>query len=152
MTTHFNVSVLPISRCGDILLGTKARGFGEGKICGFGGKVESFDASIEAAASRELAEELNLINTPPLSRRGLLLFTFQPDRFAMEVHVFSCELDRGLRSNPSDEFLKPLQWYSRHENSLPYESMVSFSVNEIFWICDIFILRITLAILCAVLC
>jgi ADP-ribose pyrophosphatase YjhB (NUDIX family) len=41
---------------GKILLGLKKRGFGQGKLDGFGGKVEKGETVIEAAA-RELEEE-----------------------------------------------------------------------------------------------
>ncbi|KUF87475.1 hypothetical protein AM588_10001489 [Phytophthora nicotianae] len=43
-----------------VLLGMKKRGFGMGKWNGFGGKVEVSDASIAAAAAREIEEEANV--------------------------------------------------------------------------------------------
>jgi 8-oxo-dGTP diphosphatase len=50
-------------RDGQVLLGRKKRGFGQGRIVGPGGKVEPGERPVEAAA-REVAEETGLRVTP----------------------------------------------------------------------------------------
>lgn len=61
-----------------VLLGEKKRGFGCGKWNGFGGKVDAGDASIVAAAAREIREEANVdVHERDLAPRGVLLFTFE---------------------------------------------------------------------------
>ena len=61
-----------------VLLGLKKRGFGAGKWNGFGGKVESTDASIAAAAAREVQEEANVhVQSEDFETRGVLLFSFE---------------------------------------------------------------------------
>lgn len=61
-----------------VLLGEKKRGFGMGKWNGFGGKVDPGDASIVAAAAREIQEEANVtVRERDLDPRGVLLFTFE---------------------------------------------------------------------------
>lgn len=62
----------------EVLLGEKKRGFGMGKWNGFGGKVDPGDASIVAAAAREIQEEANVtVHEHDLDPRGVLLFTFE---------------------------------------------------------------------------
>lgn len=61
-----------------VLLGEKLRGFGQGKWNGFGGKVDEDDASVVAAAAREIREEANVeVRELDLAPRGQLLFTFE---------------------------------------------------------------------------
>ena len=49
-----------LRREGEVLLGMKKRGFGEGKWNGFGGKVEAGETIVEAAA-REVREECGYV-------------------------------------------------------------------------------------------
>lgn len=65
-----------------ILLGWKLRGFGKHMYNSFGGKVESTDASIAAAAQRELHEETGIdlaVEDLKESHVGTLVFTFDHD-------------------------------------------------------------------------
>lgn len=102
-----------------VLLGMKKRGFGMGKWNGFGGKVETADASIAAAAAREVEEEANVVvEVETLQPRGVLLFSFEEAKELMEVHVFLTQQFSGEPSE-SDE-MKP-QWYDVTE--IPFESM-----------------------------
>ncbi|KAJ2613528.1 hypothetical protein H4S08_002155 [Coemansia sp. RSA 1365] len=71
---------------GQVLLGMKKRGFGKGKLNGFGGKVEPSE-SIEQGAIRELEEESGLHATK-VKKCGLLFFYFEDSPIVMEVHVF----------------------------------------------------------------
>ncbi|CAH0487721.1 unnamed protein product [Peronospora farinosa] len=102
-----------------VLLGLKKRGFGIGKWNGFGGKVESTDASIAAAAVREVEEEAYVhVNVEDLESRGVLLFSFEEGKEIMEVHVF---LTQKFSGEPleSDEMMP--QWYDVQQ--LPFKSM-----------------------------
>ena len=74
----------------EILLGVKKRGFGTGKLNGFGGKIERGESLIEAAI-REVEEETTLILTADALRPGgtvTFLFPFEPT-FDHHVHLFT---------------------------------------------------------------
>jgi 8-oxo-dGTP diphosphatase len=103
----------------EILMGYKKIGFGQGKITGFGGKVEEGE-SVAEAARREMFEETALRVVPcDLSQVAILNFVF-PHRtgWSQQVHVF---LARRWEGEPleSDEMIP--QWYSVHD--LPYPQM-----------------------------
>ncbi|TDH73840.1 hypothetical protein CCR75_002589 [Bremia lactucae] len=102
-----------------LLLGLKKRGFGKGKWNGFGGKVEAVDASIAAAAAREVEEEAHVVvRSEDLQHCGVLLFSFESTKETMEVHVF---LTHKFVGEPSEsEEMKP-QWYNATE--IPYDHM-----------------------------
>jgi 8-oxo-dGTP pyrophosphatase MutT (NUDIX family) len=70
-----------------LLLGAKKRGFGAGKINGFGGKLEPGE-STDAAAARELREESGL--TPKrMAHVGVLTFVFDDElERPWSVHVY----------------------------------------------------------------
>ncbi|OWZ16401.1 hypothetical protein PHMEG_0009818 [Phytophthora megakarya] len=127
LTLAFLEQVASNGRGKQVLLGMKKRGFGMGKWNGFGGKVEASDASIEAAAAREVAEEANVTVQPEaLESRGVLLFSFEQGKEVMEVHVFLTQQFSGEPSE-SDE-MKP-QWYDATD--IPFESMWA---DDKFWL------------------
>lgn len=74
------VLILPIKRAchpNQVLLGLKKTGFGKGKYCGIGGKVEAIE-SPKTAAVRELYEETRLtVYETSLQEVGFITFTFQ---------------------------------------------------------------------------
>ena len=85
--------VLPM-RDGRLLLGMKNRGFGEGKINGFGGKLNDGESIVEAAA-RELTEEAGIeVVVGDLKKVGELDFYFpfhEDESWNQRVHVFVVE-------------------------------------------------------------
>jgi 8-oxo-dGTP diphosphatase len=120
--------VIPCNRVSNtVLLGKKARGFGVGKVCGFGGKVQSNDACVQDAALRELLEEVELepSHFGPLQYRGKLLFRFgDSSDFTLSIAVFVC----SLTTEPEcvvlprcDEFESPLLWHK--VDNLPFQEM-----------------------------
>jgi 8-oxo-dGTP pyrophosphatase MutT (NUDIX family) len=118
-------AVIPTRSEGSILLGLKSRGFGKGKYCGFGGKVDSTDSSVEEAAARELSEETGLPRSITLRKHGQIAYTFASNtEFDLHIHVFSCQLDGSEELLPSDEFESPLRWFGNREASIPYDRMV----------------------------
>jgi 8-oxo-dGTP pyrophosphatase MutT (NUDIX family) len=118
-------AVIPTRPDGSILLGLKSRGFGKGKYCGFGGKVDSTDNSVEAAAARELNEETGLPRSIALRNHGQIAYTFKSNaEFDLRIHVFSCQLDGSEELMPSDEFESPLCWFGNSEAAIPYDRMV----------------------------
>ena len=69
-----------------ILLGRKKRGFGKGKLNGFGGKVRPGETPIQAIA-REVAEEAGVVvSLDTLRPAGSVTFVF-PFRPAFDHHV-----------------------------------------------------------------
>lgn len=118
--------VIPLAMSGHVLLGRKARGFGVGKVCGFGGKVLDGE-SVEAAALRELQEEVDLEPTDlgALEYCGQLRFDFDDTPgFTLHIAVFLCRVGVGrdcVISSRSDEFLSPLRWH--HQSDLPFQAM-----------------------------
>ena len=68
------LTLLMIVRDGRVLLGLKKRGFGEGFLNGFGGKVEPGE-TVDEAALRELREEAG-ISALDATRRGVLTFVY----------------------------------------------------------------------------
>ncbi|KAJ2342587.1 hypothetical protein GGF43_005891, partial [Coemansia sp. RSA 2618] len=76
-----------------VLLGMKKRGFGSNKYNGFGGKVEPHE-TVDEGAIRELSEESGL-RASKVEKRGLLVFYFEDNPVAMEVHVYLTREYRG---------------------------------------------------------
>jgi len=94
--TDATICFLLCRTTGRVLLGLKKRGFGEGKLNGFGGKIRSGESPRRAAA-REIEEEARVIVDPgDLRPAGMLtfVFPFEP-AFDHFVHVFTTEVWRG---------------------------------------------------------
>ena len=97
-----------------VLLGYKKTGFGQGKFTGFGGKIETGE-SILSAAARELAEETGLQGPHEhLNPAAILAFRFpyKPE-WSQEVYVFTTNFN-GQEPVESDEMVP--QWF-------PYEKI-----------------------------
>lgn len=73
-----------------ILLGVKKRGFGTGKVNGFGGKIRPGE-SLEEATVREVEEETTLVlSAEALRPAGTVTFLFPYESaFDHHVHVFT---------------------------------------------------------------
>jgi 8-oxo-dGTP pyrophosphatase MutT (NUDIX family) len=112
--------VLPL-RNGRILLGMKKRGFGEGKINGFGGKLNEGE-SIEEGAVRELSEEIGIkVSVESLKKVGELAFSFPHAKdkdWDQKVHVF---LVRDWDGVPMESEEMSCDWYDIDE--LPVNKM-----------------------------
>ena len=104
-----------------VLLGMKKRGFGAGKLNGFGGKVEPSDESVPAAAARELAEESGL-HAPAgaLEFRGVLLFAYRGAPKLMRVHLYVVRL-RDCSGEPTESEEMAPRWFA--SSAIPYEQM-----------------------------
>ncbi|KAJ2139912.1 hypothetical protein IW139_000063 [Coemansia sp. RSA 353] len=107
-----------------VLLGMKKRGFGCNKYNGFGGKVEA-DETIDEGAIRELNEESGLLATR-VDKQGLLLFYFEDNPVAMEVHVYLAREYTGDVVE-TDE-MRP-EWFGIHE--MPFAKM--WADDERWW-------------------
>ena len=107
-----------------ILLAKKARGFGMGKINGYGGKVEMGESLLEAA-SRELREESGG-SCNDLTQAGKIDFYFKEDKVKFSVSIF-----RGTHIDPApidtEEMIEPT-WYTF--SSIPYNKMW---VDDVHW-------------------
>lgn len=103
----------------EILLGLKKRGFAQGKLNGFGGKIENGE-TIESAVARELYEEcsvrVDLADLKPVARLDFF-FPAKPE-WDQVVHVFVAERWRGEPAE-TDEMLP--MWVKT--NSIPYDRM-----------------------------
>lgn len=102
-----------------VLLGVKLRGFGQGKVVGYGGKLEPGETVVEGAA-RELLEETGLRVTPDqLDEVAVLTFDFpnRPD-WGHFIHVF---LVRAWTGEPAGSDEITAEWYDL--DAIPYERM-----------------------------
>ena len=103
----------------EILLGLKKAGFAQGKLNGFGGKVENGE-TIERAAVRELKEETGVqVSEQDLRRMAHLTFVFpaKPE-WDQVVHVFLARQWEGEQAESAE--MRPA-WHSVSE--IPFESM-----------------------------
>ena len=111
----------------EILLGRKKRGFGEGKLNGFGGKPETGE-SLRAAATREVFEEAG-IRVPPdaLHPAGQIVFRFpyHPD-FDHHVHVF---LTDAFDGDPKESEEMAPAWFPL--DRIPYDRMWQ---DDAYWL------------------
>ncbi len=109
----------PIDGPGEILLGMKKRGFGEGKIVGIGGKLEDGESPAVAAA-RELEEEIRVrVRPDALERVAYVTFLFpaKPE-WNMGVHVFLARRWQGTPVETGE--IKP-EWFPLDE--MPFARM-----------------------------
>ncbi len=110
------ISRKPLTLCllqknGQVLLGLKKRGFGEGRWNGFGGKLQEGE-TVEEATRRELQEESGLI-AKTLEKIGQLDFEFHDNRgHILEVHMYKSDDFEGEMIE-SDEMLP--QWFNEAE-------------------------------------
>ena len=109
------MTLVIVQRGGEVLLGMKKRGFGEGKWNGFGGKLAAGE-TIADAARREVREEAG-IEVLDLTPCGLLTFhSVAPE--PIEVHVFRSTMFSG-EPMESEEMLP--QWFAA--DALPFDTM-----------------------------
>lgn len=113
-----------------VLLGFKKRGFGVGKLNGYGGKVHD-DETIAEAAVRELREEAAIDAKPSdLEKVAEIDFYFadvpKEKGWDQTVHVY---LLKNWRGEPQEtEEMRPA-WYSR--DALPLDQMW---VDDPYWL------------------
>jgi len=111
--------ILPM-RDGQILLGMKKRGFGIGKLNGFGGKLNDGESIVEAAV-RELAEEVGLETViDNLNKMVELEFRFPhaDEDWDQVVHVFLVE---EWISEPIESDEMSFEWHDL--DKIPFERM-----------------------------
>lgn len=112
------LTVLVVHQHPRVLLGMKKRGFGMGKWNGIGGKVEP-DETIEAAALRELKEEIGIeVANGHIEKSGVLDFSWQGKPDILQVHFFKASHFEG--EPQESEEMKP-QWF--HHQEIPYDTM-----------------------------
>lgn len=107
-----------------VLMALKKRGFGSGRINGFGGKVEEGER-IEEAIKREVKEEAG-IEVKEMEKIGIVTFEFVGKELLREVHIFKV---REFQGEPKEsEEMKP-EWFFVDE--IPIMKMWP---ADIFWL------------------
>ena len=102
-----------------VLLGYKKIGFGQGKVTGFGGKIEPGE-SAQGAAIREMQEETGVCISPDdLEYVGRLAFIFpHKPAWSQLVHLFRARMWSG---SPSESEEMAPAWFDI--TALPFEQM-----------------------------
>src|SRR3989338_1113143 len=102
-----------------VLLAMKKRGFGTGKINVIGGKVEEGE-TIEAAASREVGEEIGVVIDPAkMEKVGNVKFYFRDKpEWDQDMHVF---LVKDWQGEPKESEEMIPKWYSHGD--IPFDVM-----------------------------
>lgn len=101
-----------------LLLGMKLRGFGAGKLNGFGGKVDPGETLL-AAALREMAEESGVACAPGDTHYvGFLVFQFEGKAEDLHVHIFRADAGTG-EPRACDEMAP--EWHPT--TGVPYDRM-----------------------------
>jgi mutator protein MutT len=114
----------------NVLLGMKKKGFGAGKVNGYGGKIEAGETP-RAAAIRELQEESGLkVNEVDLTQGALVHFSFE-EKPMFDCFVFLTKAWTGELIETAE--MKP-EWHAIAQ--LPFASM---------WVADIQWLPLVLA-------
>ena len=111
--------ILPM-RDGRILLGMKKRGFGVGKLNGFGGKLNEGESIVEAAV-RELFEESGIEAVVDDLRKVAELDFFFPHSekdWDQKVHVFTVENWKG---EPVESEEMSVEWHDF--DKIPFDRM-----------------------------
>lgn len=111
----------------EILLGHKKTGFGEGKLNGFGGKIEEGETP-RAAAVRELCEEASIhVAEKDAIPVAHLTFVFdaQPD-WNLVVHAF---LAREWSGTPTESREMKPEWFN--VDAIPFDKMWQ---DDVLWL------------------
>jgi len=117
--TNATVCFLLRNHVREVLLGLKKRGFGEGKLNGYGGKILPGER-LEEATAREVAEESHIAIDPrDLRNVGRIVFSFPYEpSFDHDVHVFTTTEWSGEPVETAE--MAPL-WHS--VDRLPFDRM-----------------------------
>ncbi|WP_394941268.1 8-oxo-dGTP diphosphatase [Psychromicrobium sp. YIM B11713] len=126
------VTLVFLLRDGEVLLGLKKTGFGQGKIVGIGGHLEAGESSTSAAV-REVFEETRVrVEESALEFRGTVNFRF-PNRpeWDMNTAVFRAFSWHGTPEETEE--IKPA-WYPLDQ--LPLERMWQDASHWLPWMLD----------------
>jgi len=128
------VTLIYCLRVDYILLGMKKRGFGVGKLNGYGGKVHD-DELIEQAAVRELKEEAKLdANLSDLEKVAIIDFYFadvpKEQNWDQTVHAYI--LNKWIGEPQETEEMKP-EWY--HKNDVLSDNLLKkMWIDDSYWL------------------
>ena len=121
VTKHLTLLLLHDADNDRLLLGMKKRGFGAGKLNGFGGKIEPGE-TVLAAALREMREESGLRIEPASAAAlvGHLSFDFAGSCERLSVHVFAAPAAAAVGDLAESEEMAP-RW--ERASAPPYARM-----------------------------
>ncbi|HOJ76948.1 MAG TPA: NUDIX domain-containing protein [Bacillota bacterium] len=108
-----------------VLLGLKKTGFGAGKYCGFGGKIEAGETA-EAAAIRELNEEAFIVVTKEALKRAGELTYFFPDNPELNLKITIFVASKWAGEPQESTEMKP-EWFDAV--NIPYNQMWADSIH-----------------------
>lgn len=92
-----------------IILAPTKRGFGAGKLNGYGGKWDPEDATVEDAAVREVLEEGGVTVPKENLEKVAVINFFRGDEYIFECHIYFCrewegEFVETEEMGPPEEF------------------------------------------------
>ena len=122
-----NTTLCLLRKDGHILLATKKRGFGAGKLNGAGGKIQEGE-TVQEAALREMYEEIGVRSSSEHLEKVAEIKFFFKEKPEWDIHMRVFFVRSWIGEPTESEEMQP-EWFPLNE--IPYERMWS---DDIHWL------------------